>query len=82
MSKPCDWQAGGIDPGAIYTTVTAAEAAACDLTEATLAEYCRRSEIKASKLGRDWLIKGEDLIAYLRHRRKPGRPVAEAGGES
>lgn len=44
------------------------------MTRATLWRYVDTERIPAVKIGRDWLIRREDLETFDRNRRPPGRP--------
>jgi excisionase family DNA binding protein len=59
-----------IAPGWLTTQQAAVLA---DYTEAYIRQLAIAGRIKAQKLGRDWLINKEDLLAY-KARVRPGRP--------
>lgn len=44
------------------------------MTRASLWRYVDTKRIPAEKMGRDWFIRREDLEAFNRERRPPGRP--------
>ena len=36
--------------------------------------FCVSGLLPATKVGRDWLVKGSDVVRFARKPRKPGRP--------
>lgn len=62
----------------MFTTAEAAEA--LGLGRATVQHYCQGDapRIKATKLGRDWLIPKAEIDRYKRERRDVGRPPSES----
>lgn len=49
-------------------------AAEIGMTRAALWRYVAAERLPAQKVGRDWLIRREDLEMFHRGRRPPGRP--------
>lgn len=51
------------DPKGVYTTKTAAPFLGRHAK--TVEEWCRWQKVRATKLGRTWVIRGEDLAAAM-----------------
>lgn len=52
-------------------------AAELNIQPRSVKQLCRRSVLKAEKIGRDWIISREDLEHYKTIRQRPGRKPKE-----
>jgi excisionase family DNA binding protein len=56
-----------------YAVGTSEAAALAGIDAAAIRAACREGRLKATKIGRDWLIERADAEAFAASERKPGR---------
>ena len=64
-----------IETNEMFTTSEAAEFLGDGTRPSLLQKHCQRKVIKGIKLGKQWLISMNELIAFKENRRPPGRPA-------